>query len=182
MEREPSAQLRAALDRIGVYERSIQETWIHRIFQAIGPTRGFSAVYRRLGPKLDPWLLRVTDGRIATRLYGFPTLLLITTGAKTGKKRSSPLLYVRDADNFGVVGTNFGTEHHPAWTGNLLKTPEAEIVVGKDTIGVTAALCDKAIFDRLWPAFTTVYPGYDAYLARLTKRAPRMFLLRPTAR
>jgi deazaflavin-dependent oxidoreductase (nitroreductase family) len=172
-------EVRAALARIAVYEEGVRTTWMHRFFQAIGPTRGFSAVYRRLGPIVDPWLLRVSRGRIASRVYGFPALLLATTGAKTGARRTSPLLYVRDGDGFVVVGTNFGTESHPAWTGNLLKTPAAEIVVAGETIAVTAQLCDEAAFERLWPKFSGMYKGYDVYLARLTHRRPRMFSLRP---
>ncbi len=180
MQKAPAEELRAVLDRIALHERGLRKTWVHQVLRALGPTRAFASLYRRLGPKLDPWLLRVTGGRIATRWYGVPSLLLITTGAKTGLKRTSPLLYVRDGDDFVVVGTNFGTEHHPAWTANLLKTPGAEIVVGDDTLAVTAALCDRAAFDRLWPSFTAVYDGYRAYLARLTGREPRMFRLRPT--
>jgi deazaflavin-dependent oxidoreductase (nitroreductase family) len=171
--------LRAALDRIAVHERGLRKTWLHQVLQVIGPTRWFAALYRRLGPRLDPWLFRVTGGRIATRWYGFPSLLLITTGAKTGLKRTSPLLYARDGDDFLVVGTNFGTEHHPAWTANLLKTPEAAIVVGEDTLAVTATFCEKAAFDRLWPRFTAIYGGYRVYLARVTGRELRMFLLHP---
>ena len=174
--------LRATLDRIADHERGIRQTWLHRFFQAIGPTRAFSEVYRRLGPRIDPWLIRKTGGRIASRVYGFPTLLLVTTGAKTGVRRTSPLLYVRDGDDFVVVGTNFGTENHPAWTGNLLKTPDAEIAVGTEMLAVAARLCDEASFARLWPRFGALYRGYDAYLARLTDRHPRMFVLRPTSR
>ncbi len=181
MRQQANGQLRAALDRVAAYERSIQKTWIHHAFQLVGPTRAFAAVYRRLGPKVDPWLMRTTRGRITSRLYGFPALLLITIGAKTGKERTSPLLYVRDGEDFVIVGTNFGTEHHPAWTGNLLKTPEARIVIGEETIAVTAELCDGATLERLWPKFTSVYGGYDAYRARLTRRTPRMFRLHPRA-
>jgi deazaflavin-dependent oxidoreductase (nitroreductase family) len=182
MQQGSNNDMRAALDRVALYERGMQKTWMQRLLQAIGPTRGFAFVYRRLGPKVDPWLLRSTGGQIATKLYGFPTLLLNTTGAKTGKTRVSPLLYVRDGDDFVVVGTNFGTEHHPAWTGNLLKCPQAGIVVGKETIDVTAELVDERAFERLWPKFTAVYRGYDVYRARLTGREARMFLLHPTAR
>jgi deazaflavin-dependent oxidoreductase (nitroreductase family) len=183
---QPSAgsagELRAALDRIENYERGLQTTWMTRVFQLIGPTRAFAAVYRRLGPKVDPWLFRKTGGQIATKLYGFPTLLLVTTGARTGRKRTSPLLYVRDGDDFVIVGTNFGTKHHPAWTGNLLKTPRAEIVVGRESIAVNAELADDGAFGRLWPKLTSIYGGYDVYLARLRHRQPRMFVLHPTAR
>ena len=162
---EDARELQASLGRIAEHERGIRETWLNRLFQAIGPSRAFAAVYRRVGPRVDPWLMRKTGGRITSRLYGFPALLLVTTGAKSGARRTSPLLYVRDGDDFVVVGTNFGTENHPAWTGNLLKTPEAHITVGPETLAVTARLCDEATFTRLWPKFRAIYRGYDVYLA-----------------
>ena len=172
-------QVQAALGRIAAHEAGIEQTWTNRLLRKIGPTRPFIAVYRRLGPVLDPWLFRMTGGRIATKVYGFPALLLITTGDKSGQRRTSPLLYARDGDDFLIVGTNFGTEHHPAWTGNLLKTPAAEIVVGEDTLQVVAEQVDDATFDRVWPRFSAVYGGYDDYLKRLTHRKPRLFRLRP---
>jgi deazaflavin-dependent oxidoreductase (nitroreductase family) len=174
--------LSAALDRIAVLERGRRETFMHRVLQRIGPTRPFVAVYRRLGPLVDPWLLRRSGGRIATQVYGFPALLLLTTGAKTGRERRSPLIYARDGDAFLVVGTNFGTRDHPGWTANLLKNPEAAILVGEDTLPVRAELLDAAEFERNFPKFSAVYGGYDTYLKRLEHRTPRMFRLSPVAR
>lgn len=173
--------LRQALARIAAGEAATRGTLMTRMLAKVGPTKPFIAVYRRLGPKIDPWLMRTTGGRIATHVYGFPALLLITTGAKTGQSRTSPLLYARDGDDFLVVGTNFGTEHHPAWTSNLLKTPTARIAIGHDTLDVRAQQVDEATFQRIWPRFTAVYPGYDDYLKRLTHRTPRMFRLEPIA-
>jgi len=181
-QRGDGAELRAQLERVAAYEAGLRRTPLNRLLQRLGPTRPFIAVYRRLGPRIDPWLVRRTGGRIATRVYGFPALLLVTTGARSGQRRTSPLLYVRDGDDFLVVGTNFGTEHHPAWTTNLLHDPEAEIVVGDQTLAVTAELVDPAGFERLWPRFRAVYGGYETYRRRLTSRTPRMFRLRPTLR
>lgn len=176
-------ELESALARVADYEASlVRDTMANRLFRKIGPTKPFIALYRRLGPKIDPWLMRTTGGRIATRVYGFPALLLLTTGAKTGQPRTTPLLYARDGADFLIVGTNFGTEHHPAWTGNLMKTPAAAIVIGEDTLPVEAELVDDATFARVWPRFTAVYEGYDTYLERLTHRKPRMFRLRVVAR
>ena len=174
-------ELRAALARVAQGEAAIRSTLAHRLFLMLGPTRVFTAIYRRVGPVMDPVLMRWTKGRIATRVYGFPALLLVTTGVKSGQRRTSPLLYVRDDDAFVVVGTNFGTEHHPGWTANLLGTPRAEIMVGSDTLPVTASLVDSATFDRLWPRFSALYSGYDRYRELLTHRTPRMFRLEPTA-
>ncbi len=173
--------LRAQLDRIAAYEAGIKQTFMNRVLRKVGPTRPFIAVYRRLGPRIDPWLIRRTGGQIATKFYGFPALLLVTTGAKSGQRRTSPLLYARDGDDFLIVGTNFGTTHHPAWTANLNADPEAEVVVGEDTVRVRAERCDAEEFARMWPKFSAVYGGYDTYLERLTDRTPRMYRCRPHA-
>lgn len=173
--------LQAQLDRVAAYEAGRRKTVVNRVLQRVGPTRPFVAVYRRLGPRIDPWLNRITRGKAATKIYGFPALILVSTGAKSGKPRTSPLVYVRDGDDFVVVGTNFGTEHHPGWTYNLDAEPTAEIVVGEETIPVTAERADGAAFDRLWPAFVTVYAGMTKYRERLDREA-RMYLLHPTVR
>jgi deazaflavin-dependent oxidoreductase (nitroreductase family) len=176
-------ELDAALAHAADLEAGLRaNTPVNRLLQKLGPTRPFIAFYRRFGPVVDPWLMRTTGGRIATSVYGFPALLLVTTGAKSGQRRTSPLLYARDENDFFVVGTNFGTEHHPAWTANLLKHPEAEIALGEHTIPVDAELVDDATFERIWTRFTAVYPGYDDYRKRLTHRHPRMFRLRPVLR
>lgn len=175
-------ELSASLQRIAAEEAEIRPTWVNRLLRAIGPTRPFAAVYRRFGPLVDPWLMRVSGGRIATRIYGFPALLLVTTGARSGLPRTSPLLYTRDGDDFVIVGTNFGTEHHPAWTYNLLKQPRAEITVGSETLPVTAELVDDATYEQVWTRFSAMYGGYDAYRKRLTHRKPRLFRLRPSVR
>lgn len=175
-------ELDASLQRIALQEQTIKSTLMQRFLRKVGPTRAFAEVYRRLGPAIDPWLMRVSKGSVARDVYGFPALLLLSTGAKSGQKRTSPLMYARDGADFLVVGTNFGTENHPAWTANLRKTPEAEIVVGAEVVPVIAEQLDEPTFQAFWPRFTVLYPGYESYLARLTDRRPRMFRLRPVAR
>ena len=152
-----------------------------RVLRRLGPTKGFIAFYRRFGPKVDPWVMRSRGGRTMTRLYGLPSLLLDTIGVKTGFVRTSPLLYVRDGDDFVVIGTNFGQLTHPAWTANLLAHPQATIEVGQVRVAVEAELVDQAGWDRNWPRFCAVYAGYARYLETCGDRTPRMFLLHPTA-
>ena len=174
-------ELRARLDRVAAYEAGIRPTLLNRLLRRVGPTRPFAEVYRRIGPRIDPWLNERTGGKVSSRLYGFPALVLVTTGARTGARRVSPLLYVRDGDDFVVVGTNFGTEHHPGWTYNLAAHPEAEVEVGEERVPVVAARADAESFERLWPALLAIYPGYATYRERLEREA-RMFVLHPTAR
>ena len=113
------------------------------------------------------------------KLYGFPMLLLHTVGAKSGEPRTSPLLYVRDGDDVLVLGTNFGQVKHPGWTANLRKDPDARIEIGPFNLAVHASEIADAQWDRYFPGFVAVYPGYANYLQRRGELIPRMFRLTP---
>lgn len=170
----PSESLR----RISAYEATLRRGVVTSLFRIVGKTSLFAWTYRRVGPRIDPWLMRVTRGWLIARVYGIPALLLITKGAKSGLPRTSPLLYIRDGSDFIVVGTNFGQAHHPAWTNNLLAHPQATVEVGPARVGVTATLVNEAHFQLQWPRLVELYPGYEGYLQR-SGRAPRMFRLIP---
>lgn len=71
-----------------------------------------------------------------------------------------PLIYVRDGNDFMVVGTNFGQRQHPGWTANLLAHPDASIEVGPERLAVTGESADQPARERLWPRFVAIYPGY----------------------
>ncbi len=172
-----ASSLDEKLRRIADHERGLRTT-VPRVIQCAGRTRAFAAFYRRFGPKVDPWLFRKTRGQAGAGL-GFPMLLLTTTGAKSGLPRVSPLIYMRDGDDFVVLGTNFGQQHHPGWTANLMAHPDAAIEVGPERLAVTAELADPAAWERLWPRFVAIHPGYENYLGRCAPRRPRMFRLRP---
>jgi deazaflavin-dependent oxidoreductase (nitroreductase family) len=165
---------------VAEFEAARRRTPLTGILRSVGRTRSFAAVYRLVGPRLDPWLMHRSAGRMVSRLYGLPALLLVATGARSKESRTSALLYLRDGEDFAVVGTNFGQPRHPAWTVNLLARPEATVEVGPVRLAVVAELADGATWNRLWPAFCDVYPGYADYLGRSAGRVPRLFLLHPT--
>jgi deazaflavin-dependent oxidoreductase (nitroreductase family) len=173
-------ELRVRLGLVAEHEAQTKLTWLGQLLKLVGRTRAFAVVYRRIGPPLDTWLGRRFKGQVAARMYGLPALVLVTTGAKTGLPRPSPLLYVREGEDFLVVGTNFGQGHHPAWTNNLLANRRASVEVGPAVVPVLATLVDDAEFSACWPRFVDLYPGYAGYLER-SGRSPRMFRLRPRA-
>jgi deazaflavin-dependent oxidoreductase (nitroreductase family) len=74
----------------------------------------------------------LTGGKIGGTLREAPVLLLTTTGRKTGKKRTTPLLYVSDGNNLTVVASNGGRPKDPSWLFNLKKNPEAEVRIKKN--------------------------------------------------
>lgn len=174
-----SDDVQSKLAALADHEARVQSGPLTRLLRRLGRTSQFAAVYRRVGPVVDPRIAHLRQGRVMAKVYGFPVLLLHTTGAKSGQARTSPLLYVRDGDDLMVLGTNFGQPKHPAWTANLLAHPDAAVEVGPVRLKVVAEQVDDATWERMFPSFVAVYPGYANYLERREGLAPRMFRLRP---
>ena len=122
------------------------------------------------------FLYRTTNGRIGGRLGRVPTLLLTTTGRKSGRERTTPLLYIKDDASYVVVGSNGGDARHPAWWLNLRENPQARVQVRKRKLSVEARKADAEEKARLWPQLTKVYPGYDEYQTRTTREIPVVIL------
>ncbi|MCB0916549.1 MAG: nitroreductase family deazaflavin-dependent oxidoreductase [Actinobacteria bacterium] len=169
----------AKLARINALDAVEPRGLLRSVLLKVGPQPWFIAIYRRLGPKIDPTVSRIRDGAVMRSLYGLPGMVLHTTGAKSGQPRSNPLLYARDGDDFIVVGTNFGQLKHPAWTANLRAHPDAAVEIGGITLPVTAHIIEgdewQSVFDRL----VAIYPGYALYLERRSELPPRLFRLVP---
>ena len=121
-------------------------------------------------------LYRASGGRIGGRVQGMGVLLLTTNGRKSGKPRTSPLLYLRDGDVFVVVGSNGGSDYVPAWWLNLQSNPEAEIEIGRAHTSVTARKASAGERARLWPEFTSRYAGYAEYAKRTAREIPVVIL------
>jgi len=117
-------------------------------------------------------LYRASGGRIGGRFKVAPVLLLTTTGRKTGKRRTTPLLYGEDAGRYVIVASVGGAPKHPSWYLNLSGNPDATIQVGGRKLEVhadTAAADERA---RLWTLMTRMYPGYDDYQAKTSREIP----------
>lgn len=131
---------------------------------------------RQLTP-LDYRVLRRTKGRYTVLgPVGLPLLLLATTGRKSGKRRETPLLYLREGDRLYVTGSNFGQSKHPEWSTNLIADAKGWVTIGGQEIPVLATQLDGAEYDRVWDMFleyANVYPSY----VRRTDRHLRVFAL-----
>lgn len=151
-----------------------------RIVQRAAQTPSFQPVALKIAPRIDKVLSRLSGGRFTMTGLIVPTLVLVSTGAKTGQPRTSPLATMPDGDDaFYVVGSNFGTEKHPAWTANLMKTPRAKVTYSGRTIDVDAHLLSDDEKAEVWPRLTKVWPTYDTYVAK-TDRNLRVFRLTRT--
>ena len=112
---------------------------------------------------------------------GVPILLLTTTGRKSGRPRTTPLIYGRDGDDFLVVASMGGAPQHPNWYRNLLAHPATQIQVRADHVEVTARTAEEDEKPRLWKIVTDQWPNYDVYQSR-TDRAIPVVVLSPSAR
>lgn len=140
-------------------------------------TVGESSFWRRAG-KVHAWLYRRTGGRIGHWSGHVNSLLLTTTGRKSGQPRTVPLAYLADGDSFVLVASNGGADRHPAWWLNLEHTPEATIQVGKERLDVVATRADAAESARLWPRLKEVNPFFGWY-EQITDRDIPVVVLRP---
>ena len=148
----------------------------------VSTRRWFGRIAPHVFPPLDRWVNRVSRGRWFVSELFVPTILLTTTGARSGEPRSTPLACVALAgDAFLVVGSNYGGERHPAWTGNLLAHPEATVTTGGRVIPVRATLLAGGERADAWQAMLATYPPWDSY-ARKAGRELRVFRLVPVDR
>ena len=152
-----------------------------RLVQRAAQTSSFQPVALKVAPFLDKVISKATGGRFTMTSLIVPTLVLTTTGAKSGQPRTTPLACMPDGDGvFYVVGSNFGTEKHPAWTANLIKTPKATVVHAGNTVQVDAQLLTDEEKAEVWPRLTKVWPTYDHYITK-TDRNLRVFRLTRTS-
>lgn len=130
-----------------------------RVYAALAATGLARFVSRHVNWKLDPLLLRVTRGRIASTLM-FPTALLETTGAKSGDRRRNAIIYFHDGERVTVVASNAGSSRHPSWYHNLRAHPD--VVFGGTAMRATV-VDDETERDRLWALADNVFPAFARY-------------------
>lgn len=134
----------------------------------------------RLMGKLHVGLYRLTSGRLGGSMRGASILLLTTKGRRTGKRRTTPLLYIKDGDNVVIVASSGGSDRPPAWSLNLQHEPRATVRVKGETREMTAHVAPAEEKGRLWPVLTKMYPSYDSYQKKTAREIP-VILLKPVA-
>ena len=139
-----------------------------------------------MGPK---WLFRLvlwiivrlyvaTSGRIGGRFMGMPILLLTTTGRRSGRKRTVPVMYLRDGDNYVVTASNGGSDFHPAWYLNLTARPQVAIREGGDVMEAASETVRDADKEQLWRELVRRAPFFGGYQRRTSRIIP-MVRIRP---
>ena len=149
--------------------------WYTKALLPIVTSRIGASFFRKWMHRVDTPLLRLTGGRISFA-SAYPVLLLTTTGARSGKKRTIPLLYTERDDGFAVIGTRFGSQQHPGWFHNLRKKPEAVVEIKGERYECTSRETDGDERVEIWRAATQIYEGYDAYAPRAKRKVPVIVL------
>lgn len=119
---------------------------------------------------------RSNGGKVGGQFEGAPLLLLHSTGAKSGKQRVNPMMYLADGDDFVVFATKAGTPTNPDWYHNIVAFPQASIEVGESTVNVVARVAEGDTRERLWSRQKELYPGFAEYEAKTAREIPVMVL------
>jgi deazaflavin-dependent oxidoreductase (nitroreductase family) len=123
------------------------------------------------------FLYRRTGGRLGHTVPGLgPILLLDHVGAKSGVKRTAPLIYVEDGPDVVLVGSKGGFPKHPAWFHNLKANPETTVQIKGEIRPVRARVARPEERDRLWGKAVESYRGYATYQARAGREIPLVVL------
>lgn len=134
---------------------------------------------QRAAGRLHGRLYRWSGGRLLPRWFdGAPVLVLETVGRRTGRKRRTPVLYLREGEALVVLAANAGTKPVPAWWLNLRAAGAAEVVLGRRRAKVRPRVIDGPERDRLWRAFVDMYPQAEHY-TRFTERELPLVALEP---
>jgi deazaflavin-dependent oxidoreductase (nitroreductase family) len=127
--------------------------------------RGHAAIYQ------------ATGGRLGGHLPGLPSLLLLDhVGAKSGKRRTTPLVYMPDGDDLLVVASKGGHPQNPAWLHNLRAHPDTEVQIGTSRMRVRAREAGAAEQRRLWPQAAEYNPRWARYRTRTSREIPLVLL------
>ena len=133
----------------------------------------------RLFTSINVFILRVSNGRLGSRLGKQSILVLHTIGRRSGKPHATTLSYYRDGNSYLVVGSNWGKENDPGWFYNLVQQPRTTIQVRTHTIQVEARQAQGEEYQRLWQLVTQLNEQYVQYQKRMERQLP-IIILTPT--
>ncbi len=119
-----------------------------------------------------------TDGKEGHDWEGTQTLILTTTGRKSGEPRPMALIYGQHGDDYLVVASKGGAPQHPAWYLNLNANPDVEVQVWGDKFNARARTATPEEKQELWPIMTKEWPSYDEYQKKTDREIPLVVLER----
>jgi len=155
-------------------------TRLQLLIQRLAAMRGTAWILLRILPPVDRAVFRWSGNRftLVSLLAGLPTLLLTSTGARSGQLRTTPLVGIPHGDGYILIGSNFGQAHHPAWAYNLRAHPNASLTRNGLTRAYLAREVRGGEREACWQKAVSHYAGYAAYQAR-AGREIAVFVLEP---
>ena len=160
------------------FDPAIQQMPFKDLLDRLFQTRLGTWVAIHVGQRIDPFLMRATRGRIRIS-FTAPTMLLTHTGAKSGKRRTTPLLYFTEGDKVVLIASKGGAPENPAWYHNVKAHPEVEASSDSRPERYVAREAEGDERERLWKLATKLYSGYEDYQARATRRRIPVIVLEP---
>jgi deazaflavin-dependent oxidoreductase (nitroreductase family) len=121
-------------------------------------------------------IYRLSGGKVGGRFGKAPVLLLTTRGRRSGKSRTTPLLYLEDGGDLAVVASKGGSPRHPAWFHNLRANSDVEVEVGRRRERRRARVATPEERERLWPQVVDLYGSYASYQDKTTREIPVVIL------
>ncbi len=121
---------------------------------------------------------RASRSKVGGPLDGRPLLLLTTTGAKSGQRRTTPMMYIPAGDCLLVIASNLGAPTHPDWYHNLVAHPDVTVEVGTETFDATAVVTEGEERHQLWTRIVELYPFFAEHQAKTTRQIPVITLQR----
>jgi len=119
-----------------------------------------------------------TDGEEGYMFRGVSSLILTTTGRKTDKERTNPVIFQMDGDDYIIVGSRGGDVRHPGWYLNLVENPNVKVQVKADKFEATARIATAEERPRLWDKMVAVYPDFTKYQANTDREIQIVILER----
>jgi deazaflavin-dependent oxidoreductase (nitroreductase family) len=153
--------------------------FLQRLLRRFGGSGPGSWLFARLMHHIDRPVYRLTGGRhtAGSLLSGLPIVMLTTTGARSGNRRTVPVLGLPAAGEIAVVASNFGQERNPAWLHNLRANPEGELSVHGESRAFRAVEVEGELRTEVWNAGLSIYPGFAQYERRASHRHIAVFVL-----
>jgi deazaflavin-dependent oxidoreductase (nitroreductase family) len=121
---------------------------------------------------------RANGGKVGGQFAGAPLLLLTTTGAKSGRKQTTPVVYSADGDRLIILASKGGAPTNPSWYHNLRAHPTVGVELGRDSFEATAEVTSGAERDRLFAQHAKQFPGFEDYQKNTTRIIPVVALER----
>jgi deazaflavin-dependent oxidoreductase (nitroreductase family) len=120
---------------------------------------------------------RANGGKVGGMFEGAPMLLLTTTGAKSGRPFTTPLVHTTDGDRIVIIASKGGAPSHPDWYHNVVANPEVTVEIGTESFPATASVVEGEERQRLYDAQAELMPNFKEYAEKTTRQIPVVVLV-----